>query len=160
MFCVPDLRERGFQGFRAIAGLAEVTEDLPIEPGVYVVVNVGDPNPRFLPTNPAGRFKGDDPSVPLDRLREKWVRGAQTLYIGKADTLRQRIKQLLQFARGLPVGHWGGRFLWQVEGSSDFQVAWLEHKHPERKEREFLTEFERCFGRLPFANLRRGTRDP
>ena len=47
---------------------------------------------------------------------------AQTpiLYFGKADALRKRIKDLVRFAAGEPVAHWGGRYLWQISGSSSF----------------------------------------
>ena len=129
--------------------------DIPRKPGVYVAVAANETAPRFLMRNPAGRY-GGDPTVRVSQLEAKWIQGAQTLYIGKAKkSLKKRIAQLVKYSRGRKVAHRGGRFLWQVEGSSNFQVAWLEDKNPTGKERTLLREFEGCFGRLPFANLRR-----
>ena len=161
IFDIPDLQTRGFQGFMAIRELENNAEAVVTRPGIYVVIRIDDGHPHFLVQNPGGRPRGQDPTVPISRLQEKWVPNAQTLYIGSTERqLRDRIGELVQFSRGQNVGHRGGRYLWQVECSCDFKVAWLEHENPKRKEQELLTEFERCFGRLPFANLRRGKRDP
>ena len=81
----------------------------------------------------------------------------QTLYIGSTKRpLKKRIAELVQFSRGRNVGHWGGRYLWQVECSCHFQVAWLVKQNPARAEREMLDEFKHHFHHLPFANLRGG----
>jgi hypothetical protein len=155
-FDIADLKRRGFQGFRAISELEDNAQGLPAGSGVYVVVRDDNAEPRFLSRSPAGRFKRRDPTVRIKRLKDKWVRGAKTLYIGSATSLRERTAELVKFSRGRGVPHWGGRFLWQVECSCNFQVAWLEDENPIETERELLTEFERRFDRLPFANLRRG----
>lgn len=158
-FDVADLQRRGFQGFKLVRELEDRAEGVPTKPGIYAVVRADDTPPRFLTLNPAGRYSGD-PTVPIQKLKKTWVTGVQTLYIGKAEkSLRKRLGQLVRFSRGRRIAHWGGRYLWQVECSCNFQVAWLEHKDPKRKERELLAEFEHAFGRLPFANLRRGIRD-
>jgi hypothetical protein len=47
--------------------------------------------------------------VPLERLRREWVEDAQTLYIGKAKCLRERVGLPLDFGRGDPVMRYGGR---------------------------------------------------
>lgn len=156
IFDVDDLKRRGFQGFKALRELEGKAQGVPTDSGVYVVVREESTGPRFLLRNPAGQFKKRDPTVKVKRLKEKWVRGAKTLYIGSATSLRERTAELVKFSRGRGVPHWGGRFLWQVECSFNFQVAWLEDENPIETERELLTEFERRFDRLPFANLRQG----
>ncbi len=153
-FDVGDLKRRGFDGFKPIRDLQDNAEGVSRKPGVYVVVRADDAPPRFLMRNPAGRPKGQNPTVRIDRLQDKWVPNAQTLYIGSTKrALRDRIAELVRFSRGQNVGHRGGRYLWQVERSCDFKVAWLEDENPREKERELLAEFKRCFGCLPFANL-------
>lgn len=59
-----------------------------------------------------------------------------------------------RFATGQPVGHWGGRLLWQVD--MDYLFAWRETPgaDPEVVEKPMLREFSDCYGSLPFANLR------
>lgn len=144
----------GFDGFKPIRDLQDDAEGVSRKPGVYVVVRADDAPPRFLMRNPAGRPKGENPTVRIDRLQDKWIPNAQTLYIGSTKrALRDRIAELVRFSRGQNVGHRGGRYLWQVERSCDFKVAWLEDENPREKERELLAEFKRCFGCLPFANL-------
>lgn len=155
-FDIADLKRRGFQGFRATSELEDNAQGLPAGSGVYVVVRDDNAEPRFLSRSPAGRFKRRDPTVKIKRLKDKWVRGAKTLYIGSATSLRERIAELVKFSRGRGVPHWGGRFVWQVECSCNFQVAWLVENDPGRREDELLREFQNAFGGLPFANLRRG----
>lgn len=116
--------------------------------------------PKFLEQSPAGHFKGKDPSVSKTKLETNWVPGAKVIYIGKAgdsgsSCLRQRIKQYLDFGQGKPVGHHGGRCIWQIESSNEFLVCWkkVEKQMPRDVERELIDEFTDKFGRLPFANL-------
>ncbi|MGH7406717.1 MAG: ADP-ribosylglycohydrolase family protein, partial [Candidatus Methylomirabilales bacterium] len=152
-FDIADLKRRGFQGFKAVRELEDNAKGVATRPGVYVVVRADDSPPRFLIRNSAGRFRGD-PTERVGVLRDKWVPNIHTLYIGCTKrTLRVRIGELVRFSRGQNVGHRGGRYLWQVEGNCDFEVAWLEDENPRVKERELLAEFQRCLGRLPFANL-------
>jgi hypothetical protein len=156
---VLELRDRGFEGFVRVADLGPEPEAVPTSPGVYVVARVTDKQPTFVDRSPGSWFKGKDPTVPVSRLREEWVDGAQTLYIGSGVHLRDRIGLLVEFSNAGPtrsVFHWGGRLLWQLIDSQDLQVAWREE--PEgigSVERDLVHEFKRAFGRLPFANLRR-----
>lgn len=111
-----DLRRRGFEGFNPVERLDGPRPlELPDESGVDAVVRIASGPPAFLERSGAGRWKGKDPTVPLERLRREWVDGAQTLYIGKAACLRERVGLLLDFGRGDDVMHYGGRLLWQVE---------------------------------------------
>ena len=55
------------------------------------------------------------------------------------------------------MGHWGGRYLWQLADSSEFVIAWQESPtevNPRDEEKQLLRRFRETHGRLPFANLR------
>lgn len=145
----------GFSGFETVARLREThCRKLPDAPGVYVVIS-SDSRAMFRAISVGGHFKGRDPSVPTKVLGEKWVDGAEVLYIGRSGDLRQRVRELLRFGAGRPVGHWGGRYLWQLEDSERLLVAWLGTGEPEAKEAHLIRLFREEFGGLlPFANLR------
>jgi hypothetical protein len=158
LFDRDDLADRGFAGFITFAQLRSASSTrVSDSPGVYAVLRESDDLPVFLDENPGGRFNGRDPTVPVARLVDKWVQGCHVLYLGKADRLRRRLRQFADFGAGKPVGHWGGRYIWQIDGAHDFTVAWREGNQLEtarRVEMNLLREFSDCFGRLPFANLR------
>ena len=61
----------GFTGWVPFTALP--TADVPIGPGVYVVVRPSDDPPTFLDVFPAGHFKGKDPTVPIAELQTLWV---------------------------------------------------------------------------------------
>ncbi len=159
------LAEAGFVGFVAFADLPLV--DVPTTAGVYVVLRPGETTPVFLGQSPAGWFKGKDPSVAVERLNRKWISGISVVYIGKAGVepsggggLRRRLGQYRRHGAGEAVGHWGGRFIWQLEDSEQLRVAWKVtlDLDPEDVESSLIADFVDVFGRLPFANLRRGRR--
>jgi len=135
---------------------------VPNERGGYVVLREGTAQVEFLAASPAGRFTNRGPAVDLERLRAEWIAEAQVLYIGKAGspsgraTLRTRLRQYLAHGRGEPVGHWGGRLIWQLEDAADLVFCWRAtgSEVPGVVERCMLEEFRDQFGRLPFANLR------
>jgi hypothetical protein len=107
--------------------------------------------------SPAGWFKGEDPSVPDARLQSEWIEGAHVVYIGKADVLRRRLAQFGRFGAREPVGHRGGRLIWQLADANDLLVAWHEITWREAAsdyERRLLTLFAELHDRRrPFANL-------
>lgn len=145
----------GFAGFEAVATLrGRRCSGVPGGPGVYAVLTPGEEPPDFLESSRGGHFKGKDPTVPISTLAANWVAGTPVLYIGKADSLIERIDQLLRFGGGQPIGHWGGRYLWQVAGSGSLLVAWATDPQPLAAERALLRAFHRRYGTLPFANLR------
>ena len=104
-------------------------------------------------TRQAG-FKGKDPTVTRERLHREWLPAADVVYLGKAKSLTVRVDELLRFGNGEPVGHWGGRLVWQV--ALPLTLSWKETpgQDPETLEKALLREFSGHHGRLPFANLR------
>lgn len=158
-FTIDHLRHLGFIGFVPLAGLPKGCRSLPAEPGVYVVLRDPASTHGYLSRSVGGRFKGQDGTVDVPTLFDAWVPGPDCLYIGRTTTrLRSRVDSLVAYGRGEPVGHRGGRYLWQLEQHGELLVAWRVNDDPIRAERELLDAFEDCYGRLPFANLVRGGR--
>lgn len=128
--------------------------DVPQTGGVYVVIQAAGAEPGFLDSNPRGRFKDRDPTVDPAALEANWVDGAEVVYIGKADNLRRRLRQFAQFGAGKPIGHWGGRLIWQLARSKELLVAWRETpgEVPKEMETAMLAEFRAVYSKPPFAN--------
>jgi hypothetical protein len=152
------LLANGFQGFVTIRDLrnGQITE-VPIVGGVYVVLRELDSNPVFLQANPGYRFKGKDPTLSKSELLANWVEGSHVIYIGKGDKLQRRMKEFMDFGAGKPIGHLGGRLVWQVKNAADFVMAWkpaIPGQAAKVLESQLLVEFNATYGRLPFANLR------
>lgn len=153
----PDLEAVGFVGWTSWrALLATDLRAVPATPAVYVVYRSSERRPDFLDRSPGGYFKGKDPTAPIAVLRGAWVTDSQVVYIGKADVASRRLKQFARFGVGEPVGHWGGRYIWQLAGSAELLVAW----HPiswgeaaREYEKRLLSLFVEIHGVRPFANL-------
>lgn len=166
-FTRPGLEAAGFAGWRTWNELcAGEFEEVPCKPGAYVVLRTATVGPRFIHPSPAGWFKGEDPTVSIDRLEREWVDDAQVVYIGKADyrrrrrttdALRQRLSEFARFGAGQDIGHRGGRLIWQLGDSSELLIAWREITWAETArcyEKRLLTRFAELHdGRRPFANL-------
>lgn len=148
------LEAEGFVGWVTFEELGARLPSVPSDGGVYVVARDSADAPEFLDANPGGRFKGRDPTVELDALRANWVGGATIVYIGKADNLRRRLRQYMRFGEGVPVGHWGGRLIWQLADARDLVVGWLEtpDRIPKQVETELIAAFRRAHDKPPFAN--------
>lgn len=131
-----------------------MNREVPQSGGVYIVLQPTSTKPDFLRSNPGGRFKDRDPTVDASVLHANWVDGAEIVYIGKADNLRRRLRQFAQFGAGKPIGHWGGRLIWQLTGSKDLLVAWRETpgEVPKEVETTMLADFRAAYGCPPFAN--------
>jgi hypothetical protein len=82
----PDLETAGFVGWRKWDELRSSNlREVPSAPAVYVAFRSTAGAPIFLDTNPGGRFKEQDPTVPIEVLSANWVPSSQVVYIGKAN---------------------------------------------------------------------------
>ena len=134
------------------AGRAVVEPD----PGTYVVYRATTVDPAFLDANPAGRFKGRDPTVGRAALRANWVDGACVLYIGKADSLTVRVRAMAAYGAGVRAAHQGGRLVWQLADAADFLFAWRPLRDgfdsARADEVDMIARFRATYGKPPFAN--------
>jgi hypothetical protein len=79
----------GFAGFLRIATLRKIgLSAIPDEPGCYVVLRESNDPPCFLNASPTGRFKGRDPTIPVDELRTPWIDRCHAIYIGQSGSLQ------------------------------------------------------------------------
>lgn len=131
--------------------------EIPDLPGVYLVYRLATGAPSFLTKSSGGHFKGKDPTVAVATLLGEWVDQASVLYVGKAGTsLRARIRQYLRFGKGCPVGHWGGRYIWQMADHGDLLLLCrtMPAKEASGCEAKLIESFGASHGGLyPFANL-------
>lgn len=157
-----NLKSMGFIGFKTMRELMSNPSLITNKKGVYVVSYKGDNPPKFLNEGTGGFFKGKDPNVSISELEDNWVDGTSIVYIGKAGgagssvTLLSRLKQYLRFGQGANVGHWGGRYIWQIANSKDLIVCWkpLDDAEPREIEHQMIEEFKAAHhGLRPFANL-------
>ena len=157
------LKAQGFEGFKTMGELmAGAKSKIPAQKGVYVVLRENASAPQFLSEGTGGHFKGQNPNVSLSELEDNWVEGTSIVYIGKAGgagssaTLNKRLGQYLRFGQGSNVGHWGGRYIWQLADSRDLVVCWkaLTDEEPRDVEHKMIVDFKkRHSGKRPFANL-------
>ena len=150
-----DIQTNGFTGFKKISDLWTDHSCIPDTKGVYLVLTPTPKRPAFLTTGVGGFFKGKNPNVTVDVLMDNWVGDAQVIYIGKATSLRKRLKQYLRFGQGNNVGHYGGRYIWQLKNHSDLIFCWqtTSDQIPGDVEQELINSFRRQFNGRPFANL-------
>jgi len=164
-FTVPWLKNEGFEGFASIGHIRSHRSVVPVLPGVYVVLREQLDSAKFLERSGGGWFKNHDPSVAIEALEKKWIVDAHVLYVGKADAgkrgrrgIRVRLDEYLRFGRGEPIGHWGGRYLWQLSEADELLVCWKTCADPLGEEARLLNVFREEYGSLPYANLRGGSR--
>lgn len=166
------LSEYGFEGFITIEELNNNSSVIPKKRGVYIILlnekkeeyKFGfDLDNIFLEEGSGGFFKGKNPNVPLSTLRENFHPFSNVMYIGKAGstigsaTLHSRINQYLKFGQGRNIGHYGGRYIWQLSFSKKLIVAWKPLTQTDEEsvviERKLLNRHENIYDCLPFANL-------
>lgn len=146
-----NLRAAGFVGWVTFEALMDNPEGVPQPGGVYIVAQADGAEPEFLEVNPGGRFKDRDQTVAASALRANWVDGAEIVHIGKANNLRRRLREFSRFGADKPIGHWGGRLIWQLTRSKDLLVAWRETpgEIPKEVETMMLTAFRADYGHTP-----------
>ena len=150
------LTNDGYVGWTPFAALRQrSTAVIDEDGGTYVVVRVTNGPPTFLRESPAGHFKGENPTVPVQQLRANWVAGARVLYIGKGDDLDVRVRCMAAFGAGKRVAHRGGRLVWQLKESAQLLVAWRRVRPsftPKTDEDDMIARFREAYGQPPFAN--------
>ena len=155
------LRDFGFTGFKSVKELTQSRcFEISEQPGVYMVLNTTN-DYNIMDESVGGHFKGKNPTVPVKLLSENICDKTIVLYIGKAggkssqSNLRKRIHAYLRFGQGHPVGHWGGRYIWQLDNHQLFIVCWkvIENEEPRVIESALLHQFIEKYDCLPFANL-------
>lgn len=156
-----DIKNQGFVGFMKISDLMMDSSKIPDRPGVYMVLYTGSGTPTFTEPGTGGIYNGRNPNVSFSELIKNWVKNTVILYIGKAGgsdydtTLSKRIKDYLRFGKGAPVGHYGGRLIWQIKNSGDLLVCWKTQisDEPRNVEANLMREFVAEYSMRPFANL-------
>lgn len=156
------IKEMGFTGFKTVDQLWNDHSCITNERGIYLILSPDPSINQYLTKGVGGYFKDKDPNVSLSELKTNWVTDSHILYIGQAGgntpsaTLRKRIKQYLEFGKGKPVGHYGGRLIWQLSNHKSLLVAWkvIETSDPRVEEANLIKDFANYYGKLPFANLR------
>ena len=153
------LKKIYFQGFTSFKDLRSgILDHIPNCPGVYLVIRNPQRLPEFLEIGSGGQFENKNPNVSKRTLHAKWVKGAFVVYVGNTNrTLRERIGELADFSDGKPAPHRGGRYLWQLKNSEYMRVCWKETAKGQSvsEKSDILREFQRHYGKLPFANLKR-----
>ena len=159
---IPSIQEKGFRGFVTVSDLqATKCKAVSPEPGVYFILRLERTPPHFMAASVGGHFKDKNPTVAKTELVTNWVDEALVLYIGKAGgskntaTLKKRLQQYMRFGQGKKVGHWGGRYIWQLADYAQLQVCWLPTptREPGDVETELIENFRQQYGKRPFANL-------
>lgn len=147
------LERQGFVGW--VPAHDARSADVPARPGVYVATYpVCDPT-DYPAASCGGWFKGRNAAVSSAALAANWVEGAEVVYIGKSDNLRRRLRKFSDFGSGKPVGHWGGRLIWQLPAPADLCVAWKHTpaRDPRAEEASLIDLFRATYGKPPFANF-------
>jgi hypothetical protein len=131
-------------------------DQVPSVSGVYCVIRDKKTPPQFLDQNPAGHFKGNNPTTLVSKLQAKWVDKTFLMYVGESENLKRRVLQCIQFGQGQPIGHWGGRYMWQLSDSSDYLFSWkrILDDNPADVKRRLIHTFRTRYGKRPFANLK------
>jgi hypothetical protein len=160
---VASIDQISIAGFCEPIRLVELREtrcaSVPAQAGIYLIEREPESAPQFRIPSTGGWFKGQDPNCALDIIEAKWVGSAHILYVGKAPGkkgLKGRLRQLIDFGNGKPVGHRGGRLLWHLQDSEDLLVRWrtCTADETDRAEMTAIADFRRSHrGMRPFANM-------
>ena len=151
---IDEIKEAGFIGFKKMGELFIDSSSIPKIKGIYLVLNPNYKKAEYLQIGTGGHFKGKDPNVSLSVLKANWVENTKVVYIGKATSLRARLRQYFSFGQGKNIGHYGGRLIWQIKYSNDLIVCWKAlTTDPRDFEAKLIQQFVAVYGCRPFANL-------
>lgn len=136
-------------------------KQVPNKKGIYLVLRESNTKPIFMHTSVGGHFKKRNPTIELLELENKWIEDTIVIYIGKAGgdsssaTLQSRLKQYMKFGQGVPIGHWGGRYIWQLEDYKKLIICWkvIEKEDCRKVEKKLIEDYLIQYGKKPFANL-------
>jgi len=156
------ISKNGFTGFFTVRDLWADSSQIPKDRGVYLVLNPEHENCKFMLPGVGGFFKGKNPNVSIQELESNHAPGSIVAYIGKAGsltgkaTLQSRLRQYLKFGQGKNIGHWGGRYIWQIKNHQDLVFCWkpTPDQDPRESEKSMISEFSTMYGQRPFANLK------
>ena len=132
------------------------------ECGVYAVVIPPDYQVSFFSPEELDTRRVVNPWQ-IEKLREKWVEGAEVVYFGmtgrkKPRSLKKRLTAMIKHSKGRTSNkgpHKGGEILWQLRGYGSFEVLYLPTDKPPRPrqiEKELISRFYRSTRKKPFAN--------
>lgn len=154
---IEELKQNDFKGFISIEKLWENNSIIPNTQGVYLVLNKNKNDIRFLETGVGGFYQNHNPNVSIDILTSEFVPNSLVVYIGKANNLRNRIRQYLSFGNGNNAPHRGGKYIWQLENHKDLLFCWKElskNENPKSIESQLIINYKKQFNnKRPFANL-------
>lgn len=158
---INSLKENGFTGFNTVKELWKDRSDIPKGKGVYLVLNPEPNKKEFIFPGVGGFFKGRNPNVSIEILNQEFNPGSLIVYIGKAGshtgsaTLYSRLRQYLRFGQGKKVGHWGGRYIWQLKNYPELIFCWKPTPidDPRAVEKELIQIYISELNSRPFANL-------
>jgi len=149
------LKKAGFIGFKKMSDLFVDSSMLPDGSGVYLILNSDNKSAEFLAVGSGGHFKGKNPNLSITELKSNWVDNTKVVYIGKATSLKSRLRQYFGFGQGRNIGHYGGRIIWQLKYSRDLLVCWKAiTTDPREFEADLIRQFVAIYGHRPFANLK------
>ena len=149
-----ELKKEGFVGFKKMEELFRDSSILPDCNGVYLVLHLDLDPIEFLEIGTGGFFKGKYPNVTISELKANWVANTRVVYIGKATSLKSRLRQYFKFGQGKNIGHYGGRLIWQLKNSKDLVVCWKSvATDPRELESQLIKMFVANYSKRPFANL-------
>lgn len=142
--------------FECAGTIGKLERDRGNYKGIYIIVRPEKMHDiQLIPTSNAGKFKGKDPTVKIEKLKQKLNVEADILYLGKSeDSVEKRMQQHIEFWNGKPIAAWGGRSIAQIKNFEDLEVWYLPCDNPKEMESVLLREFEGQYKQLPFANWR------
>lgn len=153
-------------GYRVVSTLHDLRDphgperkSIPHRPGTYVVVRPATSPPEFSEGAHGGKSARQRRTAPVSDLSRAWVDGSALLYVGEGADLRERVALLIRFGLETADGHVGGEWIWRLQDSWSLLLAYRQlpsKAEATREESRMLEQFRNQYGRLPFANRKRG----